>query len=225
MLQYNNIDIHWLGHDSFLIKSKEKVIYIDPFKLSRSDLPKADIIITTHEHFDHCNPDSINLISTDETALIGSTNCLAIFDEKVQHKKSFLELKPGETVEVDGIQIKAYPAYNINKFREPGKHFHPKEAGHIGPLLNIDGTKIFHTGDADNIPEFKDIKPDIAMVPVSGTYVMTVEEAVEAAKIIDADITIPMHIGRGIGEISYLEDFKKKLSGKRVEVLELEEDM
>ncbi len=223
MLEYENIKLHWLGHDSFMIEAKGKIIYIDPFKIVKPSIPVADIIITTHEHFDHCNPDQISQISTNNTILIGPDSTQDILKEKILMKKEVLKLNVGDKIEVLGIKISAIAAYNIHRFREPGIPFHPQDAGHIGPIINIDGTTIYHTGDADLIPEMKGLNPDIALIPVSGTYVMDVDEAVLAAKDIGAKISIPMHVGRGIGELSYTMQFKDLLTDMRVEVLDLEE--
>ena len=223
MLEYENIKLHWLGHDSFLIEAKGKNIYIDPFKISKSSIPIADVIITTHEHFDHCNPDQISQISNKDTILIGPDSTQDLLKEKVLMKKEVRILNVGDSIEVDGIKITAIPAYNIHRFREPGIPFHPVDNGHIGPILDIDGTTIYHSGDTDLIPEMKGLKPDIALIPVSGTYVMDVDEAMAAARDIGAKITVPMHVGRGIGEISYTLQFKDLLTEMRVEVLELEE--
>jgi len=226
MFEYEGIKIHWLGHDAFWIEAKGKDIYIDPFKLGKSDLPKADIVITTHEHHDHFNAEAINQIVSEKTYLVGPNSCKEKFSNEISAKKEIKELNPGGKIEIEGIKIKAIPAYNFHRFRdsETKTPFHPKESGHIGPILDIDGITIYHAGDADKIEEMENLQPTIAMVPVSGTYVMDVSEAVEAAKAIKAKITIPMHVGRGIGELSYLEDFKNQLHDMEVAVLELEED-
>ncbi len=219
-MKYKNIDINWLGHDSFLIKTEDKVIYIDPYKIDKKDLPEPDIIITTHEHFDHANPEMLNTLSTDKTILIGPKSTKLIL-KAVENKKEIVELNVGDNINVLNFNIKAIPAYNTHRFREPGKPFHPKENGHIGPILDINGITIYHAGDTDKIPEMKGLKPNIALIPVSGTYVMDVNEAVEAAKLIDAEITIPMHVGRGIGKLEYRDEFKNK-SEMNVIVLDIE---
>ena len=226
MFEHKGIIIHWLGHDAFWIEAKGKNIYLDPYKLGKSDLPKADIIISSHEHFDHCNPEAINEISSYDTTLVGPQVVLDIFEEKISIKKEIIELNPGDSVEIDGIKISAIAAYNIHRFRDPETKtpFHPKESGHIGPILDIDGITLYHAGDADKIPEMENLNPEIAFVPISGTYVMDVAEAVEATKTINAQITIPMHVGRGIGNLSFLDDFKEKLPDHEIVILEIEED-
>ncbi|MHA2249636.1 MAG: MBL fold metallo-hydrolase [Candidatus Kariarchaeaceae archaeon] len=223
MLEYEGIKIRWLGHDSFLIKAKGKNIYIDPYKIEESDLPNADIVITSHEHFDHCNADSINSLSTENTVLIGPKSCKERLENEINQKLKVLELNPNEKFTAEGFEFSAIPAYNTHRFRSPGQPFHPKESGHIGPIINIDGKRIYHAGDTDKIPEMEGLAPDVALIPVSGTYVMDVEEGVEAAKSINAKVTIPMHVGRGIGELEFTNELKEKLPNMNVEVLELEE--
>jgi L-ascorbate metabolism protein UlaG (beta-lactamase superfamily) len=226
MFEYEGIKIHWLGHDAFLVVAKGKHIYLDPYKLGKAELPKADIVISSHEHFDHCNPEAINLVSSDETLLVGPSIVQDIYEEKIDQKKGMKELNPGDSIDVEGIKISAIPAYNIHRFRDPETKtpFHPKESGHIGPILDIDGITIYHAGDADKIPEMDGLNPTIALIPVSGTYVMDVDEAVEAAKAINAKITIPMHVGRGIGKLEFLDEFKSKLPDYEIVAMELEED-
>jgi L-ascorbate metabolism protein UlaG (beta-lactamase superfamily) len=111
---------------------------------------------------------------------------------------------------IKGVLIKTVPAYNLTKFRSPGVPFHPKDAGHVGYLITVKGITIYHTGDSDFIPEMKGLKPDVALLPVSGTYVMTAEEAVEAATAIQPKVAIPMHVGEGIGSLADAERFREK---------------
>jgi L-ascorbate metabolism protein UlaG (beta-lactamase superfamily) len=117
-------------------------------------------------------------------------------------------INPGEELTVKGVPIQALPAYNLTKFRSPGVPFHPQEAGHVGYLITVKGIRIYHPGDSDFIPEMKGLKPDVALQPVSGTYVMTHEEAVEASAAIQPKVAIPMHVGEvcrqlGVPEQSY----------------------
>ena len=222
MFEYNNITIKWLGHDSFLISAKGKNIYIDPFKIEELHLPKADFIITTHEHFDHLHVDSIAHLTSLDTLLIGPDICQEKLKTEITLKKDVYTLNPGDKFDLGGFTFSALPAYNIHRFRSPGEPFHPKKSGHIGPIIHIDNVTIYHAGDTDKIPEMEGLKPDIAFLPVSGTYVMDVDECIEAAISVDAKITIPMHVGRGIGEIEYASELKSRLPNLRVEVLDME---
>lgn len=196
--------IHWLGHDSFRIEAGGKVIYIDPWQIKGG--PKADIILITHDHFDHCSPDDVAKVRGDKTKIFAPMAAASKLPQPVTI------VKPGESYNADGVQVRAVPAYNTNKFRSPGVPFHPKEAGYVGYIFTVDGRTVYHAGDTDHIPEMAALKPDIALLPVSGTYVMTAQEAAAAAKDIAPRLAIPMHVGRGIGKLDDLEAFKKTAS-------------
>jgi len=186
-------NIHWLGHDSFRIDA-EKTIYLDPWKL-KTKVPPADLVLITHEHSDHCSPDDVSKIAGPETVIL--TNAASA--EKLKRQKGQVRVvKPGDRLSVKDIQVEAVPAYNLNKFRSPGNPFHPQEAEHVGFIVTVGDQRIYHAGDTDNITEMSDFEVDIALLPVSGTYVMTAEEAAEAARRIGPKVTIPMHYGAGV---------------------------
>jgi L-ascorbate metabolism protein UlaG (beta-lactamase superfamily) len=193
-------NIHWLGHASFRVEGDGIVVYIDPWQLE--DGPKADLILITHDHHDHCSPEDIVKIQKDDTTIV----TIGVAASRLTG--DIVVVQPGEKLTVKGVQIETVPAYNLTKFRSPGVPFHPKDAGHVGFIFTLGGHRIYHTGDLDVIPEMKIIEADIALLPVSGTYVMTVEEAVEAAGIIKPKVAIPMHIGRGIGDLEMAQKFK-----------------
>lgn len=191
--------IHWLGHDGFRIDAS-KTVYVDPFQIEGG--PAADIILITHEHYDHCSAEDVAKISGKETVIV---------TEKKSARKLSGDVRtviPGDCVAVKGVRIEAVPSYNIDKA------FHPKENRWLGFLLEIDGVRIYHAGDTDFIPEMEDIQADIALLPVSGTYVMTAEEAVQAALAIGPKIAVPMHYGAIVGDNSDAETFASALKGK-----------
>jgi L-ascorbate metabolism protein UlaG (beta-lactamase superfamily) len=209
--------IHWLGHDSFRIDA-EKTIYIDPWQL-KENVPPADLVLITHEHGDHCSPGDVTKIAGPETVIV--TNTASAIKLKSQ-KGQVRVVKPGDRLSINGIQLEAVPAYNLNKFRSPGKPFHPKEAGHVGFIITAGGQRIYHAGDTDNIIEMDNLKVDIALLPVSGTYVMTAEEAADAARRIAPQVAIPMHYGAGVvGTRADAERFAKLYDGQVV-ILEQE---
>ena len=112
-------------------------------------------------------------------------------------------VKPGDRITAKELEIEAVPAYNVNKFRSPGVPFHPRESMYVGFVITMSGQRIYHAGDTDHIPEMSNLgEIDIALLPVSGHYVMTAAEAVEAAETIQPGLVIPMHVGRGIGSLS-----------------------
>ncbi len=196
--------IHWLGHDAFRIEAGGRVIYIDPWQISGG--PQADIILITHDHRDHCSPEDVAKIRGKNTHVVTVKAAAAKLPPPVT------VVKPGDSLTIDGIPVTVIPSYNVNKFRSPDVLFHPREAGYAGYLFTVSGITIYHAGDSDPIPEMASVKADIALLPVSGIYVMTAEEAVSAADQIRPKLAIPMHVGRGIGSMADAERFKQKAS-------------
>lgn len=204
--------LHWLGHDSFRFDGPP-VIYFDPWKL-RGRQPVADLILVSHEHFDHCSPDDVKPISGPQTVVIASADAAA----KLPGARA---VRPGDRLTTAGVEIEAVRAYNINKFRSPGNPFHPRDANHVGFVVTIEGVRLYFAGDTDHIPEMADIACDVALLPVSGIYVMTAEEAAAAARILKPQIVLPMHYGSGIGTPGDGQRFAR-LYGGQVTLLEAE---
>ena len=194
--------IHWLGHDSFRIEAEALVIYIDPYRLPAGELPKADLILVTHHHGDHCSPEDVARIQAGETIIV------TVADAAIKLAGQVIRVQPNETVQVKGLTVQAVPAYNTNKFRSPGNLFHPPHLKLVGFVLTLEGLRVYHAGDSDHIPEMAQTHADIALLPVSGTYVMTAEEAARAAADIRPQIAIPMHVGADIGSLDMAETFK-----------------
>jgi len=208
-------NIHWLGHDSFRLDGSSTV-YIDPWKLG-AGAPRADLVLVTHDHFDHFSPADIARVVTPRTTLIGPASVTAQVEGVAA-----VTLSAGETVTVGGVTVTAVPAYNLDKFRQPGEVFHPREAGGLGYIVELDGRRIYHAGDTDAIPEMRDLRCDVALLPVSGTYVMTAEEAAEACRMIAAVSVVPMHFGDIVGTAADAARFEG-LCGIPVTVLPLEQ--
>jgi L-ascorbate metabolism protein UlaG (beta-lactamase superfamily) len=201
-------NIHWLGHDTFKVVG-EKVIYTDPFKIKKKDT--ANIILITHEHFDHCSPEDVKKIQDPNTVIVATSDCAQKLSGKIKI------VKPGEKMNVEGIEIEAVPAYNTNK------QFHTKDKGWVGYIFTVQGQRIYIAGDTDYIPEMKNFKVDIALLPVSGTYVMTADEAVKAALDMKPKVAIPMHYGSIVGSEKDAKRFAESLKGK-IEVAILKEE-
>jgi L-ascorbate metabolism protein UlaG (beta-lactamase superfamily) len=196
--------IKWLGHDGFEIRANGITLVIDPFQVETAG--KADIILITHAHHDHCSPDDIAKFVTPATVIVTEPESAA----KIKEEKLCDDIRtmaPGDRLTVKDIPIEAVPAYNTNK------HFHPKEKNWLGFIITVDEDRIYHAGDTDLIPEMSDLKVDIALLPVSGTYVMTAAEAVEAAKQIRPRTAIPMHFNAIVGTEADAEAFKEALTG------------
>ena len=199
MLQEMAKKIAWLGHDAFRIDA-DKTIYFDPYEISGG--PGADLILISHDHFDHCSPEDVAKIRQEGSILITEKDSAAKLTGDVRI------LAPGESLELDGVKVEAVPAYNRDK------EFHPQKNQWLGFIVEMEGVRIYHAGDTDRIPEMKDFQVDIALLPVSGTYVMTADQAVEAALDIGPKLAIPMHYGAIVGGEEDARKFKEALEGK-----------
>jgi L-ascorbate metabolism protein UlaG (beta-lactamase superfamily) len=193
-VKIGNVTIHWLGHSSFLLEGDGKKIYIDPYDLGEEPAfeDKADILLITHEHFDHCSPDDIKKVRrSDSTTLIPENLSL-------QFKGDARRIAEGDILadglEIKGTWIEVVPAYNLDK------PYHPRGLG-VGYIVELGGIRIYHAGDCDFFPEMKNIRADVALLPIGGTYTMDEEEAANAAAAISPKYAIPMHYGKpGITE-------------------------
>ncbi|RLG07911.1 MAG: MBL fold metallo-hydrolase [Thaumarchaeota archaeon] len=215
--RFDDVEISWLGHAAFLITHEDTRYYLDPFKIK----PKgaADAVLITHEHFDHLSIEDLRKIVKPETEIVAPESCkenLRAFGMGIVRL-----VKPGESLEVKNAKIETIPAYNINKFRAPGVVYHPKEQGGVGYIIEVGGIRIYHAGDTDFIPEMRNLEVDVALVPVSGTFVMTAEEAADAVNTFKPKVAIPMHFGSIVGSRSDAETFKK-LAEVDVVILEKE---
>ena len=158
MINFKSVKIQWLGHAGFLLtNSANQKVCIDPFQVEGSSYDPVDIVISTHEHGDHCSIDDINKFISPETEVIGipmAKEQLTTLDCKTVHY-----VKPGDNLTVKGIEFNIVPAYNLNKFRSEGVPFHPKEDRKIGVVIHLDGHKVYNAGDTDNIPEMSSSPP------------------------------------------------------------------
>jgi L-ascorbate metabolism protein UlaG (beta-lactamase superfamily) len=204
--------IEWLGHAGFRINTRAGIVYIDPYRVE--DAPPADLILITHDHFDHFSRDDVLRLAGRRTTAIGP----ATVTEQLRGRT--VAIRPGETVEFDELEITALPAYNTNKLDSSGKPFHSREAGWLGFVLRDGARRIYHSGDTDVIPEM-DLAAgvDVALLPVSGTYVMSPLEAAEAARRIDPAVAVPMHWGTVIGSEADADAFAQA-APVEVEILE-----
>jgi L-ascorbate metabolism protein UlaG (beta-lactamase superfamily) len=188
--------IEWLGHAAFRIAVGRSLVYIDPYRIAE-DAPQADLILITHGHYDHFSPQDVERLSKRDTWLVGP----AAVAERVSGQVH--RIGPGEGIDdelVRGVAVRAVSAYNTSKRDKDGKPFHPRDAGWVGYELNVRGERLYHSGDTDVIPEMDSVTGvDVALLPVSGVYVMTAQEAAEAARRIQPRVAVPMHWGSHIG--------------------------
>ncbi len=194
--------IKWLGHASFRIEGDKSTVYVDPWKLKGS-VP-ADVICVTHSHYDHFSEEDIAKIRKDSTVIVGPSDCKAGFGD------AFKEIAARGAHTIGDVTVEAVPAYNTDKA------FHPKTSNWLGYIITVDGIRIYHTGDTDEIPEMGDVNTDVVLVPVGGTYTMTVPQAADAVAKINHKVAVPMHCGDIVGTLDDREAFKTACKGSVV---------
>jgi L-ascorbate metabolism protein UlaG (beta-lactamase superfamily) len=202
--------IQWLGQASVKIQYKGYTIYIDPYKLKSFD--KASLILITHDHGDHLSLPDIGKIAGKDTRFIVSQSCKDKLEKAgYQNTQSMV---PGETINAIGLVIIAVPAYNMIK------NAHKKSSNYLGFLIDFDGVSFYQTGDTERIPEMKEIKCDIILVPLGQTYTMnSVEEAIEVVLDTKAKIAIPIHWGMYEGSKNDALKFEELLKKRNITVL------
>ncbi|MBR4110368.1 MAG: MBL fold metallo-hydrolase [Clostridia bacterium] len=200
--------IEFIKHNSIKIKGS-KIIYIDPYKIE-DVCNDADYIFCTHSHYDHFSPEDITKVMKNDTIIITTKDAKSDAEKLVN---SVIVVEPNNEYKIDDINFKTTYAYNENK------QFHPKENGWVGFIINLDGVEYFIAGDTDNVPEIRNVKCDIALLPVGGTYTMTVEEAADLANNIDAKVVVPTHYGVIVGNKEDGERFAELVNNKKVEII------
>lgn len=173
---------------TFRIKGGGLVVWVDPHKVTKGE--KADLILVTHEHFDHLDPDSIKVLEKADTVVVANEPCAKKL--KGQVKSRIVSIKEGQSVTEKGVQIKAVPGYN---------GYHPRDQGYnVGLVFNLAGKNIYHGGDTSKVAEMANMGPvDVALYPIGGTYTSDESDAAEAIKVIKPKYAIPMHYGYATG--------------------------
>lgn len=173
----------WLGHAGFFYGGPPR-IYIDPFRIGAG--PVADIVLLTHPHYDHCSPAALRHIVGADTEILCTADCLTALRSLPGSRRI---VEPGTRVELQGVRIEAIPAYTRKS------RMHGRANAWVGYVVQIDGTRFYHAGDTDYIPEMRALQVDVACLPISGGETMNVVEAAAAANSIAPQVVVPMHYG------------------------------
>lgn len=187
----DNIEVY--TQSSIRIKDETRAIYVDPFQM-KSDPHDADYVFITHSHSDHFSIEDIRKVIKSSTILVVPEKMEDDAKELSTEIKSIIPLKPGVYKELSGLEVETIPAYNTVK------PFHPKRAEWLGYILRIDGKRIYIAGDTGATKEAKQVRCDIALVPVGGTYTMDAKRAAELVNIIRPEYAIPTHYGSIVGK-------------------------
>jgi len=197
-----DLEITFIGHGTLMLTFNEKILHIDPWSqfTDYAHMPKADIILITHEHHDHLDPKAIEDVRTENTTVILTSIC-------TNQIKGGIVMKNGDEKTIDGIRIEAVPAYNIEHMRSPGAPYHPKGDGN-GYIITFGNKRVYIAGDTENTPELKTIKNiDVAFLPMNLPYTMTPEMVTDACKDLKPKIIYPYHFGQT--DTSQLEELLK----------------
>ena len=194
------MDIKINCHSSICVNDE---IWFDPFRV---DSGKAKYIFVTHSHWDHFSVDDIKKLLIKETKIV----CPLSMKREVQNlfENEIVFVGPEKSYQIDDLMVDVISSYNITK------QFHPKANGWVGYNVTIDGEKVLVVGDSDNTSELNQVKTDVLLVPIGGTYTMTIEEAAELANSIKPKKVIPTHYGEIVGEKDFGKEFEKLIDGE-----------
>lgn len=220
-MKIGKAELKFLGHSGFLIENG-KTIYIDPYNINNSE-PKADIILATHGHSDHCSIADMQKICKKGTIVVVSPDCQSKITRLEDVNMQIMEL--GDEITLEGVKIQTVPAYN------PEKEFHPKSEAMFGYIIKFENVIVYHAGDTDKIPEMEKLtgygkqgNEFIALLPVGGNYTMNAEEAASAASVIKPSMAIPMHYGSIEGTEKDADDFVKLCKERGIAAEKLEKE-
>lgn len=197
-------------HSSIRIE-KSVIIYIDPFRIEK-DCNDADYIFITHSHYDHFSIEDIIKIAKNDTIFITVTETKSTLREIGIQENRIIIVEPNKKYEIQNLKFETIPAYNINK------NFHPRENNWVGYIIELEEERYYIAGDTDCIKEQKNIKCDVAFLPIGGTYTMDSKEAAMLANKMNVKAVVPIHYGEIVGTEKDLEEFIKNTE-KEVKVL------
>jgi L-ascorbate metabolism protein UlaG (beta-lactamase superfamily) len=199
----------WYRQSAFRWDGDGLTVYIDPWGVSADD-PPADLILITHAHSDHFEPDDIAKVTRQGTKLVAPTDVANDLTGDVT------AVAPDQSHEVGGVRFTTVPAYNT---REEALGFHPRENGWVGYVLELGDTSYYHAGDTDHAPELDAIETDVAFLPVGGHFTMNVDEAAGLAGSIAPSLAVPMHYGFVVGSASDGARFRDAAAPIQVQIL------
>lgn len=202
----------WYRQSALRYKGDSKVVYLDPWGLT-GDLPQADLILITHAHFDHFQPDEIKKVQGRTSVIVAPADVAKELGGDVK------AVKPGDRIEAAGVKLQAVPAYNIKEGRLES---HPKRNNWVGYLIELGGTTYYDAGDTDDLPELRTLKTDVAFVPIGdANYTMDVSEAAAFVKALKPKTAVPFHYGfvEGVGKESDGDRFKREANPIDVRIL------
>ena len=183
---------------------KEKIIYMDTYEMQEKK-HDANIIFITHTHYDHFSLKDIEKVKKKDTVIVGPEGIEEV--QKIGFLKENIKIvKPNQSYEIEGIKVETVPAYNLDK------KFHPKENEWVGYILNLQGVKYYIAGDTDDIEEIRNIKCDVAFIPIGGTYTMDAKEAANLVNVMQPKIVVPTHYGSIVGRKEDAQIFAQKLN-------------
>lgn len=185
-----NIEV--FTQSSIRIRNQDKTIYLDPFGM-RDEPGDADYVLITHNHYDHFSPEDIKKVSKSDTTLIIPEKMAGKGRKAAGVAGKVCTVNPGSSYNIDGLAFDTVPAYNNLK------PFHPKSAGWVGYIVKVDGKRIYVAGDTDMTKDNRNVRCDIALVPIGGTYTMDAGKAAELVNSIRPEVAIPTHYGSIVG--------------------------
>lgn len=191
--EMNTENIEVFTQNSIRITSGNKIIYIDPFQLKKEP-HDADLILITHDHYDHCSPDDIAKAAKEGTVIAAPESTVKKLEKELPGSGQAIEtVEPGGKTDINKVPVETVRAYNNSK------DFHPKSAGWVGYILDIDGMRVYIAGDTDVTEDNLKVRCDVALVPIGGTYTMDAKEAADLINSIRPKAAIPTHYGSVVG--------------------------
>jgi L-ascorbate metabolism protein UlaG (beta-lactamase superfamily) len=199
--------VTWFRGSSVRIRRAGLEIHVDPIGISAAS--HADFILLTHPHYDNFSERDIDRIRTPRTVVVAPASMKKLLADADHF------MRPGDMLQLDGLDILAVPAHNVDK------RYHPPEAAWLGYVFTVGGATFYHAGDTDFLPSMFGIRCDVAFLPCGGHYTMGPEGAIRAAAACDASVVVPIHWGEPHGTREDVEAMRELIDGE-LRILERE---